>query len=65
MMLAIEGLHTRLGDFDLQDINLHQEMNRATAMAYAVYTGATVKIIENHNDLLEKSVEEMKQTLIR
>ena len=47
----------------LQDINLHQEMNRATAMAYAVYTGATVKIIENHNDHLESSVEEMKKTL--
>jgi adenylate kinase len=47
----------------LQDINLHQEMNRATAMAYAVYTGATVKIIENHNDLLESSVEEMKKAL--
>jgi len=57
---------TRTRDSErLQDINQHQEMNRATAMAYAVYTGATVKIIENHNDLLEKSVEEMKQTLIR
>jgi len=32
-------------------------------MAYAVYTGATVKIIENHNDQLDRSVEEMKNTL--
>jgi adenylate kinase len=55
---------TRTRDMErLQDINLHQEMNRATAMAYAVYTGATVKIIENHNDLLESSVEEMKKAL--
>jgi adenylate kinase len=55
---------TRTRDMErLQDINLHQEMNRATAMAYAVYTGATVKIIENHNDLLENSVEEMKKVL--
>lgn len=55
---------TRIRDTErLQDINLHQEMNRATAMAYAVYTGATVKIIENHNDQLESSVEEMKKTL--
>jgi adenylate kinase len=55
---------TRTRDTErLQDINLHQEMNRATAMAYAVYTGATVKIIENHNDLLDRSVEEMKKTL--
>ena len=55
---------TRTRDMErLQEINLHQEMNRATAMAYAVYTGATVKIIENHNDLLESSVEEMKKAL--
>ena len=55
---------TRTRDMErVQDINLHQEMNRATAMAYAVYTGATVKIIENHNDLLESSVEEMKKAL--
>lgn len=55
---------TRTRDTErLQDINLHQEMNRATAMAYAVYTGATVKIIENHNDQLESSVEEMIKTL--
>lgn len=47
----------------LKDINLHQEMNRAVAMAYAALTGATVKIIENHDDLLSQSVEEMMNTL--
>jgi adenylate kinase len=55
---------TRTRDMErLCDIELHQEMNRATAMAYAVYTGATVKIIENHNDRLDEPVNEMKETL--
>ena len=55
---------TRTRDMErLQDINLHQEMNRATAMAYAVYTGATVKIIPNHNQRLEEAVEMMRETL--
>jgi adenylate kinase len=55
---------TRTRDMErLRDIDLHQEMNRATAMAYAVYTGATVKIIENHNDRLDEPVNEMKKTL--
>jgi len=57
---------TRTRDSErLKDIELHQEMNRATAMAYAVYTGATVKIIENHNDRLDESVNKMKETLMR
>ncbi|HMK54525.1 MAG TPA: adenylate kinase [Methanobacteriaceae archaeon] len=47
----------------LADINLHQEMNRATAMAYAVFTGATVKVIANHNDRLDDAVTMMKETL--
>jgi adenylate kinase len=47
----------------LQDINLHQEINQATAMAYAVLTGAIVKIIQNHDDRLDESVSEMIETL--
>ncbi|WJI10242.1 adenylate kinase [Methanobacterium sp. CWC-01] len=47
----------------LEAINLHQEMNRATAMAYAVFTGATVKIIPNHNQRLDEAVEMMRETL--
>jgi len=55
---------TRKRDMEkLKDIELHQEMNRAVSMAYAALTGATVKIIENHDNLLEKSVEEMVNTL--
>lgn len=47
----------------LKDINLHQEMNRAVAMAYAALTGATVKIIENHNERLDEAVADMVNTL--
>jgi adenylate kinase len=55
---------TRTRDMEkLKDINLHQEMNRAVAMAYAAFTGATVQIIENHDDQLDISVEKMIKTL--
>lgn len=47
----------------LKDINLHQEMNRSVSMAYAALTGATVKIIENHNDQLDSSVADIIETL--
>jgi len=42
-----------------EDIKLHQEMNRAASMAYATITGATVKILENHNDQLDTIVNQM------
>lgn len=45
------------------DIGLHQEMNRSTAMAYAVLTGATVKIIKNHDNRLDEPVQDMVNTL--
>ena len=55
---------TRTRDMEkLSDIELHQEMNRAAAMSYAVLTGATVKIIENHDNRLEEPVEDMVNTL--
>jgi adenylate kinase len=44
-------------------IALHQEVNRATAMAYATLTGATVKILENHDNELEIIVSKMVETL--
>ncbi len=47
----------------LKDIELHQEMNRAASMAYAVLTGATVKIIENHDNQVDEAVNEMVKTL--
>jgi adenylate kinase len=55
---------TRIRDLEkLSDIKLHQEMNRAVSMAYAALTGATVKIIKNHDNKLDESVGEMIKTL--
>lgn len=55
---------TRIRDMEkLRDINLHQEMNRSIAMAYAALTGATVQIIQNHDDQLDETVARMIETL--
>ena len=55
---------TRTRDMEkLKDINLHQQMNRAVSMAYAVLTGATVQIIENHDNRLDESVDGIIKTL--
>ena len=65
-----EIIYRRLNDDsrerDLQkvkEINLHQEMNRATSMAYATLTGATVKILENHDGHLDSSVKKLIDVL--
>ncbi|WP_295722732.1 adenylate kinase [uncultured Methanobrevibacter sp.] len=47
----------------VKDIQLHQEMNRAAAMAYATLTGATVKIIENHDNHLDSTIRKMVELL--
>ncbi len=47
----------------LSDIERHQEMNRAVSMAYAALTGATVKIIKNHDNRLDEPVADMINTL--
>ncbi|ADP77675.1 Adenylate kinase [Methanothermus fervidus DSM 2088] len=47
----------------INEIKLHQEMNRAAAMAYAVLTGASVKIIENHDEKLDEAVNELVNIL--
>lgn len=55
---------TRTRDIEMySDIKLHQEMNRSASMAYATITGATVKILENHNDQLDIIVNQMVDTL--
>ncbi|WP_423792845.1 adenylate kinase [Methanocaldococcus indicus] len=55
---------TRKRDFEsTEDIGEHIFMNRAAAMTYAVLTGATVKIIKNRDNLLDKAVEEMVNVL--
>ena len=46
-----------------KDIDLHQEMNRATAMAYATLTGATVKIVQNHDNHLDSNVKNLVNVL--
>ncbi|MDR0900950.1 MAG: adenylate kinase [Methanobrevibacter sp.] len=55
---------TRTRDIEMyQDIKLHQEINRSTAMAYATITGATVKILENHDNQLDIIVDKLVETL--
>ena len=54
---------TRSRDIErAKDIQLHQEMNRAS-MAYATLTGATVKIIENHDNHLPSTVSKLVDVL--
>lgn len=40
-----------------EDIAEHQAINRAAAMAYAMYCGASVKIVFNHDNGLEEAVK--------
>ena len=46
-----------------KDIQLHQEMNRAASMAYATLTGATVKILSNHDNHIDSSVRKLIDAL--
>ncbi len=56
---------TRYRDVENEkELKIHQEMNRAIATAYAMITGATVKIIENHDGKLEEAVQELLKLLI-
>jgi len=41
----------------------HQQFNRSMAASYAMLTGCTVKIIVNADNLLDRSVEELKEIL--
>jgi adenylate kinase len=55
---------SRTRDLEMvKKIALHQEINRATAMTYATITGATVKILENHDGELDKIISEFVETL--
>jgi adenylate kinase len=55
---------TRNRDTDsVEKIAEHQMMNRAAAMAYAALTGATVKIVFNHDNALEAAVKEAEPVL--
>lgn len=48
---------------DEQGIREHQEVNKAICMAYAAYTGATVKILQNPDGKLDEAVQELMLTL--
>lgn len=43
----------------VEDIRLHQEMNRAAAMAYATLTGATVKVVHNHDQKVDQAIQQI------
>jgi len=47
----------------VQMIEEHQAMNRATAAAYAAFSGATVRIIKNRDKKLNEAVNEMVEAL--
>ncbi len=55
---------SRVRDGDsLEEIHLHQNINRAVAMSYSVLTGCTVKVIYNHDNGLDKAAEELSNIL--
>ncbi len=55
---------TRERDIEyVEELELHQELSRATAMSYAVLTGCTVSIVQNHDDGLDKAVSEIVDIL--
>ena len=47
----------------VEQITEHQMMNRAAAMAYAALSGATVKIVFNHDDAIDAAVEQASPVL--
>ena len=55
---------TRNRDPDsIEKIAEHQMINRAVAMAYATLTGATVKIVSNHDNALDAAVKEAEPVI--
>ena len=55
---------TRSRDPDpIEKIREHQQMNRSAAMTYATLTGATVKIVFNHDNAIEDAVKEATPVL--
>ena len=55
---------TRNRDPDSEkQIEEHQMINRAAAMAYAVLTGSTVKIVFNHDNAIDDAVKQAKPIL--
>jgi adenylate kinase len=56
---------TRNRDPDtVEQINEHQMINRAAAMAYAALSGATVKIVFNHDNAIDEAVAQAAPVLM-
>ena len=47
----------------IEKIAEHQQINRAAAMAYAALSGATVKIVFNHDNAIDEAVKEATPVL--
>jgi adenylate kinase len=47
----------------IEKIAEHQMINRAAAMSYATLTGATVKIVFNHDNAIDQAVKEAKPVI--
>ncbi len=59
------GDETRTRDAQaVTDIQIHQEMCRAAAVAVGTITGATVRIIKNREGLVEEAASELADTLM-
>lgn len=59
------GDETRTRDAQaITDIQIHQEMCRAAAVAVGTITGATVRIIKNREGLVEEAASELAETLM-
>ena len=59
------GDETRIRDAQaIVDIQIHQEMCRAAAVAIGTITGATVRIIKNREGLVEEAASELAATLM-
>ncbi len=55
---------TRKRDVETEEqIREHQLMNRIAAMGYATMIGATVKIVQNHENKLEEAAKEILEIL--
>ncbi len=46
-----------------EKIHEHQMINRAAAMSYAALSGATVKIVFNHNHAIDQAVKQVEPVL--
>ena len=47
----------------IEQIKEHQMINRAAAMAYAALSGATVKIVFNHDEAIDSAVKQAEPVL--